>query len=61
MNLKIYRCKECGKRLAPWTPMCDNCKRLTPAVYVLGSLAIVPGMYLLLWFLRWVLDAPPGW
>jgi hypothetical protein len=60
MNVKIYRCKDCGKRLAPWRVMCPNCRRFLPAVLLLAVCVIVPGMYLLLLLLEWVFDWPLG-
>lgn len=60
MNLRIYRCKGCGKRLAPWTAMCDNCRRLMPAVYAWGAVVVLVGVFGLLGLLKWWFGWPPG-
>ncbi|MFO7899144.1 MAG: hypothetical protein R6V58_08800 [Planctomycetota bacterium] len=58
MNLRIYRCRECGKRLHPWTPMCDNCRRLAPAVLLWGVLVVVGGILGAMLLLEWAFDFP---
>ena len=60
MNVRIYRCKQCGKRLAPWTPMCDNCRRLTPAVLVWGAVVGGVGIAAVLKIIKWAAAWPPG-
>ena len=61
MDFRIVRCKGCGKRLAPWTAMCDNCRRLMPAVFAWGMAVVLVGAHVVLWLLEWAFGVPLGY
>jgi len=40
--------------------MCDNCRRLMPAVYAWGAVVVLVGVFGLLGLLKWWFGWPPG-